>query len=216
MKTLIDNDEIYTVRNRFLDWQLINDAKTSYDRMLTANEQHKLCVKAQARESARVGRLQRNAAIYASHFMQVLLMAVARGEIKRSLLPLYGLSADGTSLPDMKTAEALSQWIPKVVQGEKARIAKGGRPIYNPTISMVATHYDIFREAHSRYVVLLSRSKQALCALQKLRPEADRLILELWNQIEKHFEAEPSESRLEHCRKFGVVYYYRKGEGGDS
>ena len=52
----------------------------------------------------------------------------------------------------------------------------------------------------------------ALESLKRIRPEVDEVILELWNQIEAHFKDEPAEARFDMCRKFGVVYYYRKNE----
>lgn len=40
LKTLLDNNDIYTVRNRFIDWKTLNRAQPAYDRLLTASEQY--------------------------------------------------------------------------------------------------------------------------------------------------------------------------------
>jgi len=45
-----------------------------------------------------------------------------------------------------------------------------------------------------------------------LREEADRIILDLWNQVEAYYADLPAEIRLKRCRAYGVVYYYRSGE----
>ena len=46
-----------------------------------------------------------------------------------------------------------------------------------------------------------------------MRPEADGLILDIWNQVEEKFgEVVPHEKRLDLCRDYGIVYYYRSGE----
>ena len=46
-----------------------------------------------------------------------------------------------------------------------------------------------------------------------MRREADSLILDLWNQIEEKFSGiEPADKRLDLCRSYGVVYYYRTSE----
>lgn len=215
LKTLLDNNDVYVVRNRFLDWKTLNRAQPAYDRLLTANEQYRVSSQAQIRHTAKLERFQRNATIYVSHFVQVLLMSVERGETKRQLLPLYGLDADTTTVPNIKTLERLLEWGEKIVAGEKERIKKGGRPIYNPSIGMVSTHLDIFREAFEQQRRLQQRTQKVVADLQAIRPEVDDILLELWNQIEKHFENEPPEVRFAECRKFGVVYYYRRHEPHD-
>ena len=215
LKTLLDNNDVYVVRNRFLDWKTLNRAQPAYDRLLTANEQYRVSSQAQTRHTAKLEKLQRNATIYVSHFVQVLLMSVERGETKWQLLPLYGLETDTTTVPNIKTLERLLEWGDKIVAGEKERIKKGGRPIYNPSIGMVSTHLDIFREAFEQQRRLQQRTQKVVADLQAIRPEVDDILLELWNQIEKHFENEPPETRFAECRKFGVVYYYRRHEPHD-
>ena len=49
LKTVLDSNELYTVRNRFVDWQTINRAQPAYDRLLTAAEQYRLTYSAQLR-----------------------------------------------------------------------------------------------------------------------------------------------------------------------
>lgn len=212
LKTLLDNNDIYIVRNRFVDWKTLNKAQPIYDRLFTACGQCRISRQAQLRHSVRIGKLQRNATMYVSHFLQVLLMSVERGEIKRALLKLYGLEPDTTALPSLKTVSGVLTWGKRAIDGEKARIKQGGRPIYNPTIGMVSTHYDIFRDFVEQQRKLADRTLKAQKEILKIRPEADELILDLWNQIEKHYENEPPEVRFQECRKFGVVYYYRRHE----
>lgn len=50
-------------------------------------------------------------------------------------------------------------------------------------------------------------------SLASMRAEADGLILDIWNQVEKKFEeVTPNEKRLDLCRDYGIIYYYRTGE----
>lgn len=77
---------------------------------------------------------------------------------------------------------------------------------------MVSTHLDIFRERYNSQKELQGHSTKALEKIRELRPEVDEILLELWNQIEKHFGNEPPEVRYAECRKYGVVYYYRRNE----
>lgn len=209
---MLDSNDIYTVRNRFIDWKTLNRAQPAYDKLLTASEQYRLCYAAQLRNTGKGDRLQRNATMYVSHFLQVLMMSVERGEIKKPSLKLYGLEEDCNALPNIKNVSGLLEWGRLAVEGEKARIKKGGRPIYNPTIGMVSTHLDIFRENNEQQKRLQDRTAQALENLKKIRPEVDGVLLELWNQIEANFKNEPPEVRFKECRKYGVVYYYRRKE----
>ena len=134
LKTLLDNNDIYTVRNKFIDWKLINNAQTLHDHLLTATEQYKISMSAQVRNARKMDGQQYRASMFLSHFIQVLLMSVERGEIKRKQLLLYGLNEDTTSLPNIKSADGLLQWGPQIIAVEKERVKKGGKAIYNPSI----------------------------------------------------------------------------------
>lgn len=212
LTTLVDNNDIYTVEKRFLDWKGLSEARRLRDQLLTANDQYKLDYERQARASKRLAPLQRNATLFLSHFIQVLLMSVERGEVKPQLLSLYGLPEDAKAVPNITSAENLFAWGEKAQQGERERQKKGGRPIYNPSIGMVATHLDIYREAYEKQRNLMRRTEADQQTIQKIRPEVDALLQDLWNQIEAHYASEPMEQRIEHCRKLGVIYYYRKNE----
>ena len=212
LKTVLYNDEIYTVRNRFIDWTTLSKARTVYDKLLTAADQYRIAYSAQLRGVGKGDKLQRNAMMYVSHFLQVLVMSVDRGEIKRSALRLYGLPEDNPSLPNIRTASGLLKYGTKAVEGEKERLKNGGRPIYNPTAGMVSTHLDIFRECYEGQEKLRARTNQALEILKTIRPETDAVLLELWNQIEDNFKEDPPDVRYAECRKYGVVYYYRRNE----
>ena len=54
LQTLLNNDDIYTVRNRFIDWKLLNKAQPLYDRLLTAVEQYKIDMSSQVRNAAKI------------------------------------------------------------------------------------------------------------------------------------------------------------------
>ena len=212
LKTVLENNDIYTVRNRVVDWAVLNMCRPAYDRLLTALEQHKVRLAAQKRVSKLIEPLQRNAMIYVNHFLQVLLLAVERGEIKRDHLKLYGLDTDDLSVPPMKSSDAIISIGTKVVEGEKQRLKRGGLPIYNPTIGKVATHLDIFKEMYVEHKRTMEMTEKALANIQMLRPEIDQVLLDLWNQIEAHYADLPPEQRFNACRKLGVIYYYRRHE----
>lgn len=211
LSTLLENNELYTVRDRFIDWKDINKAKTAYDKLLTLVNQYEIDKKAQSRGKGRIDKLQRNAVLYMSHFMQVLRMSIERGEIKKKALEFYSLSDDMAAL-NFQTISILLEWGPKIIAGENARLKKGGRPIYNPTIGMVSTHFEIYKEAYEKHQVLQRRTREMERQLKEVRPSIDELILKIWNDIEKHFMGEKVIDRVEECEKYGIKYYYRRKE----
>ena len=212
MKTLLDNNDIYTVRNRFLDWKLLGRVKPLYERLSAATEQYRINMSAQTRNAGKITKVQRKAAMYVSHFLQVLFLAVERGEIQESELMGYGLEANQHTVPYLKTSDAVMEWAPKIINGEKERLKKGGKPILSPPIGAVTTHFDVFRGMYDAQKRYQTRTQKALADIAKMRPEVDDLILRLWDVIEAHFADEPLERRCELCRKFGIVYYYRRNE----
>lgn len=86
LSTLLENNELYTVRDRFIDWKDINKAKTAYDKLLTLVNQYEIDKKAQSRGKGRIDKLQRNAVLYMSHFMQVLRMSIERAKSRKKHL----------------------------------------------------------------------------------------------------------------------------------
>lgn len=152
------------------------------------------------------------ARMYISHFIQVLNLAVARGEIKRAQKALYQLDADSMNLPDLSTDESLVQWGKNIIEGERKRVAQGGFPIYNPAINKVQVHYDIFCEHYAARSAHRQTHSTAYADLEAMRTKADVLLLEIWNQVEAFYARELPYARLCKCQDYGLVYYYRKGE----
>ena len=111
---------------------VVMQSKDNYKSSVTANKQYRHIVQ--------------NARMYISHFIQVLNLAVIRGEIKREQKLLYGLDPHQHIVPDLSTEEYLLEWGKKIIEGEQKRMANGGFPIYNPAINKVKVHYDIFCE----------------------------------------------------------------------
>lgn len=212
LKTVLDSNDIYAARGEIVSWKTLADAQRVYNELSTAKQQLDVYRHAESRHTAKLPNLQRKAMMYLSHFMQVLFMSVERGEIKKSLLSLYGLDSSSMVLPPMQSVAGLLQWGERVIEGEKERLKKGGRPIYNPTIGMVSTHYDIFAECVRQQEQLSRRTSDALSKLKALRDESDAVLLDMWNQIEAHFSNLPPEHRYNEARRYGVIYYYRRHE----
>ena len=88
----------------------------------------------------------------------------------------------------------------------------GGIPLYNPAIAKVKVHYDIFKEYRDNQLFLQQNTARYGDKVSDLRQPVDDLILDIWNQIEGFFNDLPPYKRMESCKQFGVIYYYRRGE----
>ena len=154
----------------------------------------------------------KTARMYLSHFIQVLNMAVVRGEIKKEQKTLYGLDPHNHSVPDLTTEEAILLWGEKIIKGENERTAAGGFPIYNPAINKVKVYYDIFKEQQMNHSFHKKNTSRAYENVEQLRAQADELIVDIWNKVENHFKDNLPYKRLSLCKQYGVIYYYRSGE----
>lgn len=153
-----------------------------------------------------------NARMYISHFIQVLNLAVIRGEIKKEQKLLYQLKPDEHVLPDISTEDDLLYWGEKIIAGEEERIRQGGFPIYNPNINKVKVYYDIFKEQQVSQSIHKKTVGRVYEDLGGLREQVDVMILDIWNQVEEHYRDCLPYERLKNCQAYGLIYYYRTGE----
>ena len=173
-------------------------SKENYTSKVSANKQYRHIVQ--------------KARMYVSHFIQVLNLAVIRGEIKKEQKRLYGLDPENHFVPDLSTDECLMEWGQKIIDGELKRTQAGGFAIYNPAISKVKVHYDIFCEHMQSHQFRLQNTNRVQGDLGELRKQADALILQIWDLVEHYFRHELPFARMQKCKEYGVIYYYRKGE----
>ena len=154
----------------------------------------------------------RNARMYISHFIQVLNLAVVRGEIKRNQKELYKLNPKSNALPDLTTEEGLLEWGQNIIDGENQRIAAGGFAIYHPTINKVKVHYEMFKEDYTNHQLYKKTHSRVFEDTETLRKQADTIILSIWDQVEAFYKDELPYAKLQKCQAYGMIYYYRTGE----
>lgn len=176
----------------------VTQYRDNFENKVTANKKYRHIVQ--------------NARMYISHFIQVLNLSVIRGEIKREQKELYKLDPETNIVPDLTTDEDLLTWGQNIIDGEQERTSMGGFPIYNPAINKVKVHFDIFREHHVSHNLRKQNTSRVQDNLEELRKQADELILNIWNQVEDHYKNMLPYAKLQHCKAYGLVYYYRTGE----
>jgi pyrroloquinoline quinone (PQQ) biosynthesis protein C len=154
----------------------------------------------------------KNARMYISHFVQVLYMSVVRAEIKKSHLDYYKLGDANLIVPDLTSNELILEWGENIIKGENERVSKGGVPIYNPSIAKVKVMYSVFKEGYQNQKLHQKSTLRVMDEVAAYRDKVDKIIFDIWEEVEKNSLEIANEKRLELNREYGIVYYYRKGE----
>ena len=154
----------------------------------------------------------KKARIYISHFIQVLNMTIARGELPAAIRIYYGIEERNKRIPSLNSEDDVINWGHKIIEGETQRINKGMSPITNPTIALVKVKYEKFLESYQFQKTLQKTNNRSQGELSQLRNEADDIIVNVWNEVEETYkDAAGSEKRMK-CENYGVVYVFRKNE----
>ncbi len=167
---------------------------------------------AQTAASAQVNET-RQMGIYLVHdFIEALNRAIRRKVFLPTVRNFYQLNVNDDKLPVITTEAQLITWGLNLKDGEAARIAAGGAPITFPSIADVNTAIDAFKAANQ----LQENAKTAYDAAQEIlaaeNPEADKLILKMWNETETAFDEGDKASMRRKARQWGVVYVPTPGE----
>lgn len=207
VESSVDNG-IYT---QVLSHNTYHRAKELLERFSCEVAVYKRCV---AEQSSKRGNEHYEAALkkarmYVSHFIQVLSMAIMRGEIPRSKRPYYGLPESEDTIPNLFSEASVLEWGQKIMDGESRRQAEGGVPIYNPTMGRVSVVFEMFKEMYDHQHFLQNRTAEALNNISDMRYSVDELIFEIWGEVEKTFAAYTGDARIKKCAQYGVIYYYR-------
>lgn len=213
LKAVVVKGDTYNVYDLAVSLKTLTEARNFLTKFEAAQAYYTECFERQSVAGRKHQANVKTARLYISHFIQVLNLAVIRSEVRTAHKDYYGLDKSNNNVPDLSTESALAEWGRKIVDGESKRISQGGIPIYNPTIAKVRVHYDIFMDSYEKQKNLQALTARSLDVLASMRAAADNLILDIWNQVEKKFEeVVPNEKRLDLCRAYGVIYYYRTGE----
>lgn len=156
--------------------------------------------------------LQKNAKTYISHFMQVLNLSIQRGEISEEARKFYDLEYNSRKLPSLNTEQELIEWGKNLIDGEAMRMTRGGAPIMNPRIALVKVKYEQFLEASRNQKFIQKSYNRAHDKIVELRPEADSIILDIWNEVEANYEDLPTDEKRSKSAEYGVHYVLRPSE----
>ncbi len=212
LRELIKETDKTSFNEQFVSFAAINKAKNILSLFERNLIQFQETIKSEEAACKRYRLLMGHAKMYVSHFIQVLNLAVIRGDVKKEHKNFYQLNPDANTTPDLNADEALLTWGKNVIEGEKERTRNGGAAIYNPAIGKVKVHYDLFKDYQITYNLHKSTTRRNRETIEKLRLEVDEIILDIWNQVEEHFADCAPYEKLKNCENYGLIYYYRRNE----
>ena len=212
LRTAIQRADKQEFAEQVVTLKTTHEAKTYLSVFEKQLIQYQHTLENQVSANKRYQQIVHNARLYISHFIQVLNLAVIRGDIKKDHKLFYQLDPNVHTVPDLTTEAALIQWGKYIIDGENERVRNGGLPIYNPAIAKVQVHYEVFKAYKSTQKIHQSSTNRSWEELVSLREKGDAIILDIWNQVEAKFKDERPFSRLQKCQQYGLIYYYRKGE----
>lgn len=157
-------------------------------------------------------KVQKKAKMYISHFIQVVNMAIQRGDLPDNERSYFGIHEDAYKLPVLNSEADLIKWGEKLIHGENLRKAKALSPITNPTIAVVRVRYEQFLDAYKYQKTLQKNYHRAQEHLAGIRKKADNIILSIWNEVEKSYSNLSDNERRLHAQQYGLSYVFRKSE----
>lgn len=166
----------------------------------------------QFNKSNEYGEVFKKAKLYITHFIQVLTFAIIREEIKPEVREFFNLDPNSQKIPAISLEEDVLQWGKILIEGEQKRIMKGGSPIYNPSIALVKVHYENFIDAYRMQKAMQNQTNLASQRITDIRDEADKLIQDVWNEVEESFGDLSGEKKRLKAADYGVTYVYRPSE----
>jgi hypothetical protein len=169
-------------------------------------------IASQNKKSKDYNEVAKKARIYLTHFVRVMNMAIFRGDLPAETRAYYGLATNESTVPSLNSENELISWGRRIIEGEEFRLRKGGSPITNPTIAVVKVRFENFIEANNFSKILAKKTLDYSERLGDMRREADRIILNIWNEVEANCNSLPEEVRKKECEEYGLVYFYRKNE----
>jgi len=144
--------------------------------------------------------------MFVSHFIQVFFLGVERSVYTKEQKAFYGLDVNQTALPKLDSDADLLIWGKRLKDGDPLRVAAGGAAMSNPTIAQCNTAYDAWVALYNAHSTEKEAYDIAQEQLEAIIPEADGVILKVWDEAETFYNEETPSSKRNNCRLWGAVY----------
>jgi hypothetical protein len=148
-----------------------------------------------------------------SHFIQVYQLAIARGDFAAAGRAVYELSVNDENVPILDSEAALLLWADRIVKGDPRRVTQFSEaPMAMPAATAVAAAL----QSYNAKLTAQTDAKDQLATEQAdviaLRAEADKIIRDVWDEIEFALRQLEAPTLRRRAREWGVFYAQRPGE----
>lgn len=150
--------------------------------------------------------------LFISHFFQVFDFGIAREVYTADQRAHFQLDVNQEALPQLDTEQQIQLWAGRIVTGDAARTAAGGAAMTNPTAAQVEAEQATYVTAQGNQSVKKEAYDTEQEDVAALRPEADDIIADIWDEVEFTFRKDTPPSKRRKAREYGVVYRPRTGE----
>jgi len=168
---------------------------------------------AQSKATAAAEPLRAKARMYISHFFQVFNLGVTRELFPAAHRGFYQLDMNCEAVPVLDSAENITRWGQRIIEGDAARVAAGGAAMALPSAAEVQTVFEAYLAASVTQAERKAAYDIAQECVATMRPDIDSLIVRMWNEIEAAYSEEGASSKRRKARQWGVVYISSPGEG---
>lgn len=151
--------------------------------------------------------------MFCSHYLQVMFLAMKRGEIPYSALPLYGIPVSNEpKLPDMSSEAKLLQVALDIISGDAARLLAGGVAMSNPTVAQVNTKLTAYNALQLSQSEAKENYRIELTDVVNLFLEGVEVMRKLYVDIEYFYDDQTQEFINDILREWGMEFYNGPGE----
>ena len=182
---------------------LVDDTFTAFDAAMLARS---IALSNQGIGTTDLASKRARAVLFISHFFQSFFNGITRGVFKAEHCPYYQLDLGASTVPVLRTDKDITEWGDRIITGEPLRVTAGGTAMSNPSLAELTTVFNAYKTANTSHSNLKDAYDLAQKALDSLRANADRVILQAWNEIEAYYSYLDIEARRRFEREWGITF----------
>lgn len=141
-----------------------------------------------------------------SHYIQVFNFMIDEEIFPKEYRSFFNIPVTSGAVPPQRNGDDVKQLAEDIITGEAAMIAAGGTALLFPTVANVTAALTAYNTAATTQSNAKEETDIAEEALAALMPDARKVMVKVWDEVETYFNEETIESRRVNAREWGVVY----------
>lgn len=158
-----------------------------------------------------------------SHYIQVFNFMIDEEIFPKEYRSFFNRPVTSGAVPLQRNGDDVKQLAEDIITGEAAMIAAGGTALLFPTVANVTAALTAYNTAATTQSNAKEETDIAEEALAALMPDARKVMVKVWDEVETYFNEETIESRRVNAREWGRCickrctcgYHYRHSSAGN-